>query len=249
MRRPIASQTVQEIVDRVLSLEPGSKVVVMAPMVLGRKGEHAKLFDQLGKDGFIRVRVDGEIHSLDETITLDKKKKHSIEAVVDRLVVKEGLNRRLTDSVELALRTSEGQVVIDVLGREELFFSERFACDHCGISYPELTPQLFSFNSPQGACPSCDGLGSMMYFDPDLIVPNPELSLREGAVAPWAKSSSVYYIQMLEALADHYDFDIFAPYKSLPAKIKEVILNGSGKEEIRFFFEKADRRHFYTPAF
>ena len=247
--RPIASQTVQEIVDRVLSLEPGSKVVVMAPMVLGRKGEHAKLFDQLGKDGFIRVRVDGEIHSLDETITLDKKKKHSIEAVVDRLVVKEGLNRRLTDSVELALRTSEGQVVIDVLGREELFFSERFACDHCGISYPELTPQLFSFNSPQGACPSCDGLGSMMYFDPDLIVPNPELSLREGAVAPWAKSSSVYYIQMLEALADHYDFDIFAPYKSLPAKIKEVILNGSGKEEIRFFFEKADRRHFYTRPF
>ena len=247
--RPIASQTVQEIVDQVLSLTPGSKVVVMAPMVLGRKGEHAKLFDQLRKDGFIRVRVDGEMHSLDETFSLEKKKKHSIEAVVDRLVVKEGLNRRLTDSVELALRTSEGQVVIDVLGQEELFFSERFACDHCGISYPELTPQLFSFNSPQGACPSCDGLGSMMYFDPDLIVPNQELSLREGAVAPWAKSSSVYYIQMLEALADHYDFDIFAPYKSLPAKIKEVILNGSGKEEIRFFFEKADRRHFYTRPF
>ncbi|MDY6852883.1 MAG: excinuclease ABC subunit UvrA, partial [Thermodesulfobacteriota bacterium] len=154
-----------------------------------------------------------------------------------------------TDSVELALQTSEGQVVVDVPGREEFFFSERFACDHCGISYPELTPQMFSFNSPQGACPSCDGLGSMMHFDPDLIVPNPELSLREGAVAPWARSSSVYYIQTLEALADHYGFDIYTPFKNLPAVVKETVLHGSGQEEIRFFFEKKDRRHFYHRPF
>ncbi len=247
--RAIASQTPQEIVDRIMSLEEGAKVVVMAPLVIGRKGEHAKILDRLRKDGFIRVRVDGEMRGLEEEIVLDKKKKHTIEVVVDRLVVKEGVTRRLTDSIELALRTSEGQIVVDVVGQEEMFFSENFACDHCGISYPELTPQLFSFNNPQGACPSCDGLGSMMYFDPDLIVPNQELSLREGAVAPWSRSSSVYYIQMLEALAEHFDFDIFAPYKNLPDRVKEVILNGSGGEEIRFFFEKGDRRHYYTRPF
>jgi len=247
--REIASQTVQEIVDRVLALEAGSRVVILAPLVIGRKGEHGKLLEKMRKDGFIRVRVDGRMHNLDEPIQLDKKKKHTLEVVVDRLVVKDGVSRRLTDSLELALRTSEGQVVIEVAGQGELFFSERFACDHCGLSYPELTPQLFSFNSPQGACPACDGLGSMMYFDPDLIVPNPELSLREGAVAPWAHSSSVYYIQMLQTLADHYDFDIYTAYKDLPAKVKEVILQGSGREEIRFFFEKEDRRHFYHRPF
>ena len=247
--REIASQTVQEIVDRILSLKEGSKVVVLAPLVTGRKGEHGKLFDRLRKDGFVRVRVNGETRGLEEDIVLDKRKKHNIEVVVDRLVVKEGVARRLTDSVELALGTSEGQVLVDVLGENELFFSERFACDHCGISYPELSPQLFSFNSPQGACPSCDGLGSMMYFDPDLVVPNPELSLREGAAAPWSKTSSVYYIQMLEALADHYSFDIFAPFKDLPQKVKDVILYGSDGEEVRFFFEKEDRRHFYKRPF
>lgn len=247
--RPIASQNVQEIVDRVLDLEEGSKVIVLSPQVVQRKGEHLKLFDKLRKDGFIRVRVNGDMRGLDEDIVLDKKKKHTIEVVVDRLVVKEGLTRRLTDSVELALRTSEGQVILDVLDQGEMFFSERFACDHCGISYPELTPQLFSFNSPQGACQTCDGLGSKVYFDPDLVVPNPELSLREGAVAPWGKSSSVYYIQMIEALADHYNFDIYAPFKELTSRVKDVILNGSGDEEIRFFFEKEDRRHFYRRPF
>lgn len=247
--REIASQTVQEIVDRIMSLDAGSKLLIMAPLVTGRKGEHGKLFDRLRKDGFIRVRVDGEMHALEESIPLDKKKKHNIEVVVDRLVVKENMARRLTDSVELALRTADGQVLIDVIGQEELFFSERFACDHCGISYPELTPQLFSFNSPQGACPGCDGLGSKMYFDPELIVPNPELSLREGAVAPWSKTNSVYYIQMLEALSDHYDFDIFAPFREMPDRVKNVLLYGSNGEEIRFFFEKADRRHFYNRPF
>jgi excinuclease ABC subunit A len=247
--RPIASQTVPEIVDRIMSLPEKSKVVVLAPLVAGRKGEHLKLFDQLRKDGFVRARVNGEMVGLDEDIKLDKKKKHDIDVVVDRVVVKEGIGRRLTDSVELALRASDGQVVADVLDGGELFFSERFACDHCGISYPELTPQLFSFNSPQGACPSCDGLGTMMYFDPDLIVPNPELSLREGAAAPWSKTSSVYYMQMLEALANHYDFDVYAPFKSLSRRIQDVILYGSNGEEIQFFFEKGDRRHFYRRAF
>ncbi|MEW6263153.1 MAG: excinuclease ABC subunit UvrA [Thermodesulfobacteriota bacterium] len=247
--RPIASQTVQEIVDQIMTLDQGTRVVIMAPLVAARKGEHQKLFDQLRRDGFVRARVNGETVNLDQDIKLDKKKKHTIEVVVDRLVIKEGATRRVTDSIELALRTGEGQVLIEVLGSGELFFSERFACDRCGISYPELTPQLFSFNSPQGACPSCDGLGSKMYFDPDLIVPNPRLSLREGAVAPWSKSFSVYYIQTLEALADHYGFDIYTPWSDLTAKIKEVILHGSNHEEIRFFFEKEDRRHFFQRPF
>ncbi|MBW2091329.1 MAG: excinuclease ABC subunit UvrA, partial [Deltaproteobacteria bacterium] len=243
--REITSQTVQEIVDRVLSLETGSRVVIMAPLVTGRKGEHAKLLDQLRKEGFLRVRINGEVRDLSEEIRLDKKKKHNLELIVDRLVIKEGLSRRLTDSVELALRTSEGTVVVDVLGQEELFFSEHLACHTCGISYPELTPQMFSFNNPQGACPTCDGLGTKMYFDPDLIVPNPELSIREGALAPWAKTSSVYFYQLFDALADHYKFDIYTPFKKIPNHIKKVLLYGSGDEEIRFYFERGDRRHFY----
>jgi excinuclease ABC subunit A len=247
--RPIASQTVQEIVDRILDLGDGARVVILAPLVIGRKGEHAKLFDRLRKDGFVRVRVNGEMRLLEEDIALDKKKKHTIEVVVDRLVVKEGVHRRMTDSVELALNTAEGQVLIAPEGGDEMFFSERFACDTCGISYPELTPQLFSFNSPQGACPECDGLGSKMYFDPELIVPNPELSLREGAVAPWFRSTSVYYLHMLEALADHYDFDIFSPYKSLPSRVQQAILYGSNGEDVRFFYEKDDRRVFYQRPF
>ena len=247
--RPIASQTVQEIVDRILDLGDGARVVILAPLVVGRKGEHAKLFDRLRKDGFVRVRVNGEMRQLEENIVLDKKKKHTIEVVVDRLVVKEGIQRRMTDSVELALNTAEGQVLIAPEGGEEMFFSERFACDNCGISYPELTPQLFSFNSPQGACPECDGLGSKMYFDPELIVPNPELSLREGAVAPWHRSASVYYLHMLEALADHYDFDIFQPYKNLPTRVQQAILYGSDGDDIRFFYEKDDRRVFYQRPF
>jgi len=243
--REITSQTVQEVVDQVLSLPDGSRVVIMAPLVIRRKGEHAKLLDQLRKDGFLRVRVNGEVRELSEDINLDKKKKHNLELVVDRLVVKEGLSRRLTDSVELALRTSEGTVLVDVLGQEELFFSEHLACHTCGISYPELTPQMFSFNNPQGACQTCDGLGTKMYFDPDLIVPNPELSIREGAMAPWAKTSSVYFYQLFDALADHYNFDIYTPFKKIPDRIKEILLYGSGDEEIRFYFERGDRRHFY----
>ena len=247
--REIASQSVQEIVDRVLGLKENTRVIILAPLVVGRKGEHAKLLDQLRKNGFVRVRVNGEVRDLSEEIVLDKKKKHTLEVVVDRLVIKEGLTRRLTDSVELALRTSGGTLAADVQGQGEMFFSQHLACDVCGISYPELSPQMFSFNNPQGACPTCDGLGSMMYFDPDLIVPNPDLSIREGALAPYAHTSSVYFLQLMEALAEHYSFDIYTPFKKLSKRVRDALLYGSGGEEIRFYFEREDRRHFYRRPF
>ena len=250
--RPIKAQTVVEIVDRLLALPAGTKMILLAPVIGARKGEHAKLFDKLRKSGFARVRVGGEIRDLGEEITLDKKKKHNIEVVIDRLVMKENLTKRLTDSVELALRTSEGTMVVelpDQKHQEELFFSERFACDYCGLSFPELTPQLFSFNGPQGACPSCDGLGANVFFDPELVIPNPELSLREGAVAPWSKSASGYYHSQLQAVAEHYKVDFYQPFEKLPEKIRNIILYGSGREQIDFYFEKDDRKHFYKRAF
>ncbi len=248
--RPIKAQTVVEIVDRLLALPAGTKMILLAPVVGARKGEHQKIFEKLRKSGFARVRVGKVIHELGEEITLDKKKKHDIEVVVDRLVVKDNLVKRLTGSVELALRTSEGTMVVELPDqKEELFFSERFACDYCGLSFPELTPQLFSFNSPQGACPQCDGLGANVFFDPDLVVPNPGLSLREGAVAPWAKSLGGYYHSQLQALADHYKIDFYTPFDQLPEKFREVVLHGSGREQIDFYFEKDDRKHFYKRPF
>lgn len=248
--RPIQAQSVVEIVDRLMALPAGSKMILLAPLAQGRKGERAGLFDKLRKEGFARVRVNGEIMELSGEISLDKRKKHDIEVVIDRLVVKEGLGRRLTDSVELALKTSEGTLVAFLPdSKEELFFSEKFACDYCGLSFPELTPQLFSFNNPQGACPKCDGLGANVFFDPELVIPNPELSLREGAVAPWSKSTSSYYQNMLESLAGHFKFDFYAPWAKLPAKVRQVILNGSGREQIDFYFERGEKRHYYRRAF
>ncbi|MDR2947381.1 MAG: excinuclease ABC subunit UvrA [Candidatus Adiutrix sp.] len=248
--RPIKAQTVVEIVDQLTALEAGTKMIILAPVIGARKGEHQKLFEKLRKNGFARVRVGGVIHDLGEEITLDKKKKHDIEVVVDRLVMKDAILKRLTDSVELALRTSEGTMIVELPDKkEELFFSERFACDYCGLSFPELSPQLFSFNSPQGACPQCDGLGANVFFDPDLVVPNPDLSLREGAVAPWAKSIGGYYHTQLQALADHYKFDFYKPFDSLPEKVRQVVLYGSGREQIEFYFEKDDRKHFYKRPF
>ncbi len=245
----ISSQSVQEIVDQLLAFPPGTRIQLLSPLVTGRKGEHQKLLEQLKREGFVRVRVNGEFRELEEDIVLDKKKKHTIEVVVDRLVVKEGLQRRLTDSVELALKLSQGFLRVILPGGEESLFSERFSCDRCDISLPELTPQLFSFNNPQGACPTCDGLGTKMYFDPDLIVPNPNLNLREGAIVPWENRASVYFQQMLESLFSHYHFDLYTPFKDLPAKVREVLLHGSGNEAIRFYFERDGRRHFYERPF
>ena len=245
----IASQSVQEIVDQLLALPEGARLQLLAPLVTGRKGEHQRLLDQLKKEGFVRVRVNGEFRELEEEIRLDKKKKHSIEAVVDRLIVKPGLKSRLTDSVELALKLSQGFLRVVAGDGSESLFSERFSCDRCDLSLPELTPQLFSFNNPQGACPTCDGLGTKMYFDPELIVPNPTLSLREGAILPWENRSSLYFQQTLEALMNHYHFDLYTRFKDLPSRVQEVILHGSGNEVVRFHFEKEGRRHFFERPF
>jgi excinuclease ABC subunit A len=247
--KPIQSQTIQQIVDEILTFEPGAKILLMAPVAQGRKGEYRKEFKRWAKEGYVRVKVDGEMYELEAPPKLDKKKKHDIDVVIDRLVIKEGLARRLTDSVETALRLANGLCKVEVVGKDVRLFSERFACLTCGISYPEMEPRMFSFNNPHGACPSCDGLGSRMYFDPDLVVPNPGLSLREGAVAPWANRFSVYFYQMLEAIADHYKFDIYTPFVKLPDKVQSSILNGSGEDEINFFYEQEDRRYYVRRPF
>ncbi len=245
----ISSQTTQQIVDRIMGLEEGAKVQVLAPLVEGRKGEHIQLFGRLRKDGFTRVKVDGETRLLDEDIVLAKNKKHEISVVVDRLVIKKDIQRRLTDSMELTLSLSEGKAVVEIPESGEIFFSQKAACPRCGISLPELTPQMFSFNNPQGACDDCSGLGTKRYLDPDLIVPDPALSLREGAIAPWAKRHSVYFQQMLDSLCKHYGVDVYSPFRDLPQEVREAFLYGSGEDEIPFYFERDDRRYSYTRPF
>jgi excinuclease ABC subunit A len=230
--RQITSQTVTQMADQITALPEGTKFNLLSPMIRGRKGEYRKELTQLRKDGFARVIIDGAPHDLSEEIILDKNKKHDIDIVVDRLVVKEGIRKRLADSLETALHHAEGVVKVAIVDGETLLFSENLACIDCGISYPEMTPRMFSFNNPYGACPDCTGLGTRMYFDPELVVPNPDLSLREGAIAPWEKRLSGWFHQTLEALAKAYDFDIRTPFKKLPDKARNIILNGSGKEKV-----------------
>lgn len=247
--KPITSQTLDQILDKVLSLSQGTRIIILSPLVSGQKGTHENLFKRLKKEGFARVRVDGETMEIEDVQRLDKNKKHTIDVVVDRLVVKEKINNRLADSLELAMSQSDGLVTVDVLGMGPILFSEKSACISCGISYPEFTPASFSFNSPQGACPKCDGLGSTTEFDPDLIIPNHELSLREGAVALWANRNTVHFIEFLDALTSHYGVDIYTPYKDLPDHFKNVLLYGSGNERIRFYFERKNRRFTYEKLF
>ncbi len=247
--RPIASRSVPQMIDQLMELPLGARITVLAPIVVNRKGEHQKLLERLQREGYSRIRLDGEIVELEELPVLDKNKRHTIEAVVDRLVIKEDLSARLTDSLELALKLTEGTVKIAVADGEELLFSEKFACDVCGVSLPEINPQLFSFNSPQGACPACSGLGSRMVIDPDLVVPNPELSLREGAVRPWAKQHTLRHQQMLEALQQHYRFSGRTPFKDLDEVIKQALLHGSGLTSINFFYEQGGRRIFVPRPF
>jgi excinuclease ABC subunit A len=247
--RPITAQTVQEMVDRIMALPAGKKVLILSPVVKARKGEYRKLFEDFQRDGFVRVRVDGKIHELGQPIPLDKNKKHTIEVVVDRLVVHEKMKNRLTDSVELALSLSEGQMVAWINQEEELFFSEQASCHQCGISYPELTPQMFSFNSPLGACPRCDGLGTRAEFDAGLIVPDPSKTLREGALAPWANRNSGFFHQRLISLADYYGFSLDVPFKNLPSKVQHMLLYGSEGESITFHLEAGGGRYSYQRAF
>ncbi|PCK19870.1 excinuclease ABC subunit A [Bacillus pumilus] len=233
----ITSQTIEQMTDRILEYPERTKLQVLAPVVSGRKGTHVKVLDQIRKQGYVRVRVDGEMEDLSEDIVLEKNKKHSIEVVIDRIVVKEGVAARLSDSLETALRLGEGRVIIDVIGQEELLFSEHHACPHCGFSIGELEPRMFSFNSPFGACPSCDGLGSKLEVDPELVIPNKDLTLRQHAIAPWEPQSSQYYPQLLEAVCTHYGIDMDIPVKDIPPHLFDKILHGSGSELIYFKYE------------
>ncbi|UNL84751.1 excinuclease ABC subunit UvrA [Priestia koreensis] len=233
----ITSQTIEQMVDRILEYPERTKIQVLAPMVSGRKGTHVKVFEDIKKQGYVRLRVDGEMREVSEDIELEKNKKHSIEVVVDRIVVKEGVEARLSDSLESALRLGDGRVTIDVIGEEELLFSEHHACPICGFSIGELEPRMFSFNSPFGACPSCDGLGSKLEVDEELIIPDYDLTLKQDAIAPWAPTSSQYYPQLLEAVCNHYGIDMNTPVRDLPKHQLDKILYGSEREKIYFRYE------------
>jgi excinuclease ABC subunit A len=233
----ISSQTIEQMVDRVLEYPERTKLQILAPLVSGRKGTHAKVLEDVKKQGYVRVRIDGEMHDLGDEIELEKNKKHSIEVVIDRIVVKEGIAARLADSMEAALKLGDGNVLIDVIDEEELMFSENHACPICGFSIGELEPRMFSFNSPFGACPECDGLGAKLEVDVDLVVPNKELSLKQHAIAPWEPTSSQYYPQLLEAVCNHYGIDMDVPVKDLPDHQMDKILYGSDKDRIYFRYE------------
>ena len=233
---PLTAQTISQMVDKVLSLPEESKMMLLAPVVKNRKGEHVKLLDSLAAQGYIRARIDGEICDLSDPPELALQKKHTIEVVVDRFKVRSDLATRLAESFETALELSGGTAVVadmDNPKAEELIFSANFACPHCGYSVPELEPRLFSFNNPAGACPTCDGLGVQQFFDESRVVQNESISLAGGAVKGWDRRN-FYYYQMLTSLAKHYKFDIETPYEDLPQKIKDIVMHGSGKEEIEF---------------
>lgn len=234
----IESQTVQQMADRILELEERTKIQLMAPIVNHRKGSHEKLLQDISKKGYVRVRVDGEIHDINDVPELDKNKNHTIEVVVDRLVVKEGIESRLADSIETALELAEGNLTVDVIGGEPLKFSENHACPICGFSIGELEPRMFSFNSPFGACPTCDGLGQKLKVDVDLVIPDPNVSLRGGAIVPWEPKSSDFYPTLLKRVAEVYKIDIDRPFKKLTDRQKDIILYGSKGKEITFTFEQ-----------
>ena len=250
---PIEAQQVQDMVDRVMALEEGTRGYLLAPIVRDRKGEYRKEFLELRKQGFQRVKVDGEFYELDEPPTLDKKFRHDIDVVVDRIVVREGLETRLADSFRTALDLADGITVLETAPTEgdpeRITFSEKFACPVSGFTIPEIEPRLFSFNAPFGACPSCDGLGVELFFDEQLVVPDVTLKIADGALAPWRKGKSPYFLQTIEAIAKHYGFNKNARWKDLDPKVQEVFLRGSGKEEIKFRYDEGGRVYQVERAF
>ena len=245
---PVSALTVQQIVDRVLELRAGTRFSVLAPIVRDRKGEYRRELEKLRRDGFVRVNIDGEVHDLSEDVALDKNKKHTIEVYVDRLVIKEGLARRLTDSVETAVRMSDGLVRVAIVEGDDLLLTTKFACVDHGIALPELAPRTFSFNNPHGACPTCSGLGDILHFDPALIVPDPSLSLRDGAVAPWSGRHTTFFPQMLAAVAKTFKVDLDTPWSELPEAVRRVVLHGTDKE-IQFTLEDGSNRYTFTKPF
>lgn len=233
----ISSQTVQQMVDRILQYPERTRLQILAPVVSGRKGEHTQVLNHLKQEGFVRIRINGEMYEITDDIQLDKNKKHSIEVVVDRIIVRDDVATRLSDSIETALPLGNGNVIIDVIGEEELLFSENHACPECGFSISELEPRLFSFNSPYGACETCDGLGTNLEVDLDSVIPDWSKTLKDHAIAAWEPISSQYYPQLLKSVCDHYRIDMNVPVKDLPKEQLDVILYGSGDEKIRFRYK------------
>lgn len=256
--RLINPQTIDQIVDRVMALKEGTKLQILAPLISGRKGEYQSLFQELRKEGFVRVKVDGEVLSLDDEIQLDKNKKHEIQLVIDRLVVKGSIQSRLADSLSLGLKWGKSNVIVDIVDGEapkglgkELLFSESFACANCNISFAEISPRVFSFNSPYGACPDCHGLGCTFEVDPSLVVPDSSKSLKAGAIYPWSKTGNPYYEQLLASIAKHYKMDMNVPFSKLSKAHQHVLLYGSGDEKIKLAHESFDGREYweYKKAF
>lgn len=246
--KPISRQTIQQIIDQLLTLAEGTRIQVLAPVVRGRKGEHKKVLESIRREGFVRIRVDGELHEVTDPLNLDKNKKHTIEIVVDRIVIRSDIHSRLTDSVETALQYGEGIVVVDVIGQEELLFSEHFACVDCGISMEELTPRMFSFNSPYGACPECDGLGSKLEIDPDLVV-DYDLSLSEGALIPWRSSKSQWLEAILDAVCREYRIDPEQPLKELPPESVDVLLYGIDEAVSFEYTNRQEQTRMYSSVY
>lgn len=232
----IESQTVQQMVDRIMELDTRTKIQLLAPVISHRKGSHEKLIEDISKKGYVRLRIDGDIVDVNEVPALDKNKNHTIEVVVDRLVVKEGIETRLADSIETALELAEGQLTVDVIDGEDLKFSENHACPICGFSIGELEPRMFSFNSPFGACPTCDGLGQKLTVDVDLVVPDKDKTLNEGAIEPWIPTSSDFYPTLLKRVCEVYKINMDKPFKKLTDRQRDILLYGSGEKEIEFTF-------------
>ncbi|MGX7164380.1 excinuclease ABC subunit UvrA [Enterococcus massiliensis] len=233
----ITSQSAEQMVDEVLELPERTKIQILAPIVYQKKGQHKKVFERIQREGYVRVRVDGEIYDISEVPELEKNKKHEISIVIDRIVVKEGIRSRLFDSFEAALHLAEGYAVVDVIGQKEMLFSEHYSCPYCGFTVGELEPRLFSFNAPFGACPECDGLGIKLEVDVDLVVPDTTKTLHEGAIIPWNPISSQYYPQMLEQACDSFGIDMDTPFEELPEEHQEIVLKGSNGETFHFHYE------------
>ncbi len=246
---PISSQTLQQMTETILRFPKGTSLTVLSPIVRDKKGEYRKELEDLRSNGFVRVRIDGQVRDLSEEIRLDKKKRHEIDVIIDRLVVREGAEKRINDSLEIASHLSEGIVKVEREGSPPIVFSQKFSCIHCGFSFSEITPRMFSFNSPVGACPTCGGLGTNLYFDPHLIVPNPSLSVNEGAILPWKERGEAFLRPILEGLTKHFHFDLDTPFRQLPKSIQHLLLYGSEGEKVSFKVKGKGRSHLFRQEF
>jgi excinuclease ABC subunit A len=242
----VSKQTVEQMVDQILNISSGTKIQVLAPIIRFKKGEHKQVLEDIQKKGFVRVRVDGNTYEIEEDIKIDRYKNHNIEVVVDRLIVKPEIKTRLAGSIETALSISEGIVVIDIEGGKEKMFSEHFSCPSCGINLPEIAPRIFSFNSPYGACPTCSGLGFKMEFDPELIVPDKNKSIFQGALVPWGEVKGKYLYHILKGLADFYGFSLNTPFVDLKPKFQKIILYGSGEVKIPFKYQNDEQTTYWS---